>query len=438
MMKQLDEESFVWCKVGYEAYRNDDVLSLLLTKYSTMDDYTIYYTYNLNLESGKRMDQRDLIATLDIETRKGETAEDAVLRHIRKEAAYESDQYMKYLFESFFFNQAEVKERQEIYAQYLLMRMETIQEDHINLDLPMYLDGQGVLQVAVPVYVMADGGLYEHILSPMTEHARADRELSFDQAVSVTYRDGRMTVRIEENDWTVSAFASGNLEFGKEYEVHGVYKDYIDAAMLTIMNGEYAVPVFVSEDGMVSYLDLYSCAEAGYFCITEPVCGLTRVEAVTESNVYEVASALEQIIFEQSPDFSRVVMGLYEGEGFSTETTFYTDGETQYTDYYYLGFDMEHEGTFLYQDSNYDVGLYVGYEGKCTYLGMNENGMVFSYLLYEQTDGASGNAICGAFLERRRDEWTMEWREWADYMSLSGYALFGAGEEPRELQISAG
>lgn len=183
------------------------------------------------------------------------------------------------------------------------MRMETIQEDHINLDLPMYLDGQGVLQVAVPVYVMADGGLYEHILSPMTEHARADRELSFDQAVSVTYRDGRMTVRIEENDWTVSAFASGNLEFGKEYEVHGVYKDYIDAAMLTIMNGEYAVPVFVSEDGMVSYLDLYSCAEAGYFCITEPVCGLTRVEAVTESNVYEVASALEQIIFEQSPDF---------------------------------------------------------------------------------------------------------------------------------------
>ena len=162
------------------------------------------------------------------------------------------------------------------------------------------------------------------------------------------------------------------------------------------------------------------------------------MEAVTESNVYEVASALEQIIFEQSPDFSRVVMGLYEGEGCSTETTFYTDGETQYTDYYYLGFDMEHEGTFLYQDSNYDVGLYVGYEGKCTYLGMNENGMVFSYLLYEQTDGASGNAICGAFLERRRDEWTMEWREWADYMSLSGYALFGAGEEPRELQISAG
>ena len=441
VMKQLDEESFVWCKVGYEAYRNDDVLSLLLTKYSTMDDYTIYYTYNLNLESGKRMDQRDLIATLDIETRKGETAEDAVLRHIRKEAAYESDQYMKYLFESFFFNQAEVKERQEIYAQYLLMRIETIQEDHINLELPMYLDGQGVLQAAVPVYVMADGGLYEHILSPMTEHARADRELSFDQAVSVTYRDGRMTVRIEENDWTVSAFASGNLEFGKEYEVHGVYKDYIDAAMLTIMNGEYAVPVFVSEDGMVSYLDLYSCAEAGYFCITEPVCGLTRVEAVTESTVYEVASALEQIIFEQSPDFSRVVMGLYEGEGFSTETTFYTDGETQYTDYYYLGFDMEHEGTFLYQDSNYDVGLYVGYEGKCTYLGMNENGMVFSYLLYEQTDGASGNAICGAFLERRRDdwdEWTMEWREWADYMSLSGYALFGAGEEPIELQISAG
>lgn len=328
-----------------------------------------------------------------------------------------------------------------MYAQYLLMRMETLQEDNIHLGLPMYLDGQGVLQVAVPVYVMAGGGLYDHILSPMTEHDRADRELSFDQAVSVTYRDGRMTVRIDQSDWTNAAFGLGNLEFGKEYEVHGIYKDYTDAAMLPIMNGEYVVPVFISEDGMVSYLDLYSCAEAGYFCITEPVCGLTNVEAVTESSANEIAAALEQFIFEQSPDFSRVAMGLYEGEGFSTETTFPTDGGTQYTDSYYLGFDPEREGRFLYQISVDDVGIYFGYEGKCTYLGMNESGMIFACRLYEQTDGASGEAISGAFLERRRNDWnekTMEWREWADYRLLNGYDLFGTKGDPRELEISAG
>ena len=441
VMQQLDEESFAWNKVGYEAYRNGDILSLLVTKYSIMDDYTLHYTYNLNLESGKRMDQKELIETLDFETRKGESVEAAVLRHIRREAAYASDLDMKYFFESVFFNQSETQDKQEMYAQYLLMRMETLQEDNIHLGLPMYLDGQGILQVAVPVYVMAGGGLYDHILSPMTEHDRADRELSFDQAVSVTYRDGRMTVRIDQSDWTNAAFGLGNLEFGKEYEVHGIYKDYTDAAMLPIMNGEYVVPVFVSEDGMVSYLDLYSCAEAGYFCITEPVCGLTNVEAVTESSANEIAAALEQFIFEQSPDFSRVAMGLYEGEGFSTGTTFHTDGGTQYTDSYYLGFDSEREGRFLYQISVDDVGIYFGYEGKCTYLGMNESGMIFACLLYEQTDGASGEAISGAFLERRRNDWnekTMEWREWADYRLLNGYDLFGTEGDLRELEISAG
>ena len=441
VMQQLDEESLAWNKVGYEAYRNGDILSLLVTKYSIMDDYTLHYTYNLNLETGKRMDQKELIETLDFETRKGESVEAAVLRHIRREAAYASDLDMKYFFESVFFNQSETQDKQEMYAQYLLMRMETLQEDNIHLGLPMYLDGQGILQVAVPVYVMAGGGLYDHILSPMTEHDRADRELSFDQAVSVTYRDGRMTVRIDQSDWTNAAFGLGNLEFGKEYEVHGIYKDYTDAAMLPIMNGEYVVPVFVSEDGMVSYLDLYSCAEAGYFCITEPVCGLTNVEAVTESSANEIAAALEQFIFEQSPDFSRVAMGLYEGEGFSTETTFHTDGGTQYTDSYYLGFDSEHEGRFLYQISVDDVGIYFGYEGKCTYLGMNESGMIFACLLYEQTDGASGEAISGAFLERRRNDWnekTMEWREWADYRLLNGYDLFGTEGDLRELEISAG
>ena len=218
-------------------------------------------------------------------------------------------------------------------------------------------------------------------------------------------------------------------------------KNVRDAAMLPIMNGEYVVPVFISEDGMVSYLDLYSCAEAGYFCITEPVCGLTNVEAVTERSANEIAAALEQFIFEQSPDFSRVAMGLYEGEGFSTETTFPTDGGTQYTDSYYLGFDSEREGRFLYQISVDDVGIYFGYEGKCTYLGMNESGMIFACRLYEQTDGASGEAISGAFLERRRNDWnekTMEWREWADYRLLNGYDLFGTEGDPRELEISAG
>ncbi len=441
LTQELSEENFVWCRVEYEAYLNGDILSLLLTKHSIFEGDIRYYAYNLNMKTGRKMEQRDLIQSLEFETRQGESAEDAMLRYIRKAAAYQSDQEMQSFFESDYLGQTDTQELQYVYAWYLMMRMETLQEDNISLELPMYLNEQGELQVVVPVYVMAGAGVYDEILTPLEEHTSADRELRFDDAVTVSYEDGRMTVCIERNDWTESAFGTGNLEFGKEYEVDGVYKDYVDASILMIMYGEYVVPVFVSEDGMVSYLNLYSGAAAGYFCITEPVCGLTQIEAIAEGTTGEVASALEEMIFEQSPDFPSKVMGLYEGEGLSTETTFDTDSGTQYTDHYYFGFDMEREWICLYQDSNYDAGLYTTYEGKCTYLGMNEKGMVIAYSLYENTDTEPAGILNGAFLERRRgsyNEQTMEWRDWVDYRTLSGYDLFGAGNKERELDISVG
>ncbi len=441
LTQELSEENFAWCRVEYEAYLNGDILSLLLTKHSIFEGDIRYYAYNLNMKTGRKMEQRDLIQSLEFETRQGESAEDAMLRYIRKAAAYQSDQEMQSFFESDYHGQTDTQELQYMYAWYLMMRMETLQEDNISLELPMYLNEQGELQVVVPVYVMAGAGVYDEILTPLEEHTSADRELRFDDAVTVSYEDGRMTVCIERNDWTESAFGIGNLEFGKEYEVDGVYKDYVDASMLMIMYGEYVVPVFVSEDGMVSYLNLYAGAAAGYFCITEPVCGLTQIEAIAEGTSGEVAAALEEMIFEQSPDFPSKVMGLYEGEGLSTETTFDTDAGTQYTDHYYFGFDMEREWICLYQDSNYDAGLYTTYEGKCTYLGMNEKGMVIAYSLYENTDTEPAGILNGAFLERRRgsyNEQTMEWRDWVDYRTLSGYDLFGAGNKERELDISFG
>lgn len=441
LTQELSEENFVWCLVEYEAYLNGDILSLLLTKHSIFEGDIRYYAYNLNMKTGRKMEQRDLIQSLEFETRQGESAEDAMLRYIRKAAAYQSDQEMQSFFESDYHGQTDTQELQYMYAWYLMMRMETLQEDNISLELPMYLNEQGELQVVVPVYVMAGAGVYDEILTPLEEHTSADRELRFDDAVTVSYEGGRMTVCIERNDWTESAFGTGNLEFGKEYEVDGVYKDYVDASILMIMYGEYVVPVFVSEDGMVSYLNLYAGAAAGYFCITEPVCGLTQIEAIAEGTSGEVASALEEMIFEQSPDFPSKVMGLYEGEGLSTETTFDTDAGTQYTDHYYFGFDMEREWICLYQDSNYDAGLYTTYEGKCTYLGMNEKGMVIAYSLYENTDTEPAGILNGAFLERRRgsyNEQTMEWRDWADYRTLSGYDLFGTGSKERELDISVG
>ena len=484
-----------WIEVDYDSYLNGDTLSLVLTKSSNLDDYTEYYAYNLNLTDGTRMSAKELAKLLvrgvptdaddfdddddeadapsTLELQSGETAEAALLRVIRRAAAYEFDQSVRYMYDSDYYSSAGEAERQSLYAEFMKYRMQTLADDNITSDLPMYLDDDGELVVAVPVHVMAGGGLYSTELKPMQtiyqydassgrvlsgedwkdeledkrkagtgedviNAERRDLELSFDDAVFVNYEDGRMTVRIEQNDWTEAAFGVGSIDYGKEYEVDGVYKDYVSAELLTIMHGEHVVPTFVSNDGMIAYLDLYHGAWGGHFCLTEPACGIVNVEAIAEGNAGEIATALEKNMFGSSDTFSRTVMGLYENEGCATETTFDTDAGTSYTDSFYLGFDPNDPSKLLYQDACVDAEIYLNYEGRCTWLGMNGQGLVFCAEFYDKD---LGQMHYSSFQIRRMEELnekTDEWYEYMRYQHLGGYDLFGSDDEVRELSLAMG
>lgn len=485
-----------WIEVDYDSYLNGDTLSLVLTKSSNLDDYTEYYAYNLNLTDGTRMSAKELAQLLvrgvptdaddfddfdddeddappTLELRGGETAEAALLRVIRRAAAYEFDQSVRYMYDSDYYSSAGEDERQSLYAEFMKYRMQTLADDNITSDLPMYLDDDGELVVAVPVHVMAGGGLYRTELKPMQtiyqydassgrvlfgedwkdeledkrkagtgedviNAERRDLELSFDDAVFINYEDGRMTVRIEQNDWTEAAFGVGSIDYGKEYEVDGVYKDYVSAELLTIMHGEHVVPTFVSNDGMIAYLDLYHGAWGGHFCLIEPACGIVNVEAIGEGNAGEIAAALEKNMFGSSDTFSRTVMGLYENEGCATETTFDTDAGTSYTDSFYLGFDPNDPSKLLYQDACVDAEIYLNYEGRCTWLGMNGQGLVFCAEFYDKD---LGQMHYSSFQIRRVEELnekTDEWYEYMRYQHLGGYDLFGSDDEVRELSLVMG
>lgn len=481
-----------WIEVDYDSYLNGDTLSLVLTKSSNLDDYTEYYAYNLNLTDGTRMSAKELAKLLvrgvptaaeddddddeappTLELQGGETAEAALLRVIRRAAAYEFDQSVRYMYDSDYYSSASEAERQSIYAEFMKYRMQTLADDNITAELPMYLDDDGELVVAVPLHVMAGGGLYSTELRPMQtiyqydaasdrvlngedwadklEDAREagetldvmnaerrDLNLSFDDAVFINYEDGRMTVRIEQNDWTEAAFGVGSIEYGKEYAVDGVYKDYASAELLTIMHGEHVVPTFVSTDGMIAYLDLYHGAWGGHFCLTEPAYGIVNVEAIAEGNASAVATALEANMFGQNDTFARDVMGLYESEGCTTETSFDTDAGTSYTDRFYLGFDSDDPSKFLYQDACVDAEISLNYEGRCTWLGMNGQGLVFCVEFYDED---LGQMHYSSFQIRRVEELnekTDEWYEYMRYQHLGGYDLFGSDDEVRELSLAMG
>ncbi len=505
---QKADEYVGWIEVDYDSYLNGDTLSLVLTKSSNLDDYTEYYAYNLNLTDGTRMSAKELAKLLvrgvptdaddfddarddddddaddardfddddappTLELRGGETSEAALLRVIRRAAAYEFDQSVRYMYDSDYYSSAGEAERQSLYAEFMKYRMQTLADDNITSELPMYLDDDGELVVAVPIHGMAGGGLYNCELKPMQtiyqydassgrvlsgedwkdeledkrkagtgedviNAGRRDLTLSFDDAVFVNYEDGRMTVRIEQNDWTEAAFGVGSIDYGKEYEVDGVYKDYVSAELLTIMHGEHVVPTFVSNDGMIAYLDLYHGAWGGHFCLTESACGIVNVEAIGEGNAGEIAAALEKNMFGQSDTFARDVMGLYENEGCTTETSFDTDAGTSYTDSFYLGFDPNDPSKFLYQDACVDAEIYLNYEGRCTWLGMNGQGLVFCVEFYDED---LGQMHYSSFQIRRVEELnekTDEWYEYMRYQHLGGYDLFGSDDEVRELSLAMG
>ena len=500
-----------WIEVDYDSYLNGDTLSLVLTKSSNLDDYTEYYAYNLNLTDGTRMSAKELAKLLvrgvptdaddfddfdddddeddappTLELQNGETAEAALLRVIRRAAAYEFDQSVRYMYDSDYYSSAGEAERQSLYAEFMKYRMQTLADDNITSELPMYLDDDGELVVAVPIHGMAGGGLYSTELKPMQtiyqydassgrvlsgedwedkleaarkagtdedvktakrkagtgedviNTERRDLTLSFDDAVFVNYEDGRMTVRIEQNDWTEAAFGVGSIDYGREYEVDGVYKDYASAELLTIMHGEHVVPTFVSTDGMIAYLDLYHGAWGGHFCLTEPAYGIVNVEAIVEDNASAIATALETNMFGQSDTFARDVMGLYENEGCTTETSFDTDAGTSYTDSFYLGFDPNDPSKFLYQDTCVDAEIDLNYEGRCTWLGMNGQGLVFCAEFYDKD---LGQMHYSSFQIRRVEELnekTDEWYEYMRYQHLGGYDLFGSDDEVRELSLVKG
>ena len=485
---QKADDYIGWIEVDYDSYLNGDTLSLVLTKSSNLDDYTEYYAYNLNLTDGTRMSAKELAKLLvrgvpteddddeappTLELQGGETAEAALLRVIRRAAAYEFDQSVRYMYDSDYYSGASEDERQGIYAEYMKYRMQTLADDNITAEIPMYLGDDGELVVAVPIHGMAGGGLYSTELRPMQtiyqydaasdrvlngeawadklEDAREagetldvmnaerrDLNLSFDDAVFINYEDGRMTVRIEQNDWTEAAFGVGSIEYGKEYEVDGVYKDYASAELLTIMHGEHVVPTFVSTDGMIAYLDLYHGAWGGHFCLTEPAYGIVNVEAIAEGNASAIATALETNMFGQSDTFARDVMGLYENEGCTTETSFDTDAGTSYTDRFYLGFDPDDPSKFLYQDACVDAEISLNYEGRCTWLGMNGQGLVFCVEFYDEDLGQMHYSTFQIRRVEELNEKTDEWYEYMRYQHLGGYDLFGSDDEVRELSLAMG
>ena len=145
--KSIIEKDYDYYKVRYDAYLNDSLLSLnLITDYP--DDSFFYQTYNIDISTGKRVDNLDLIKS------KNYTSE-SFLEDLKVAVENEVEERYGKMKDDFMGSENEPQS-------YLYILSHTLND--CSIDLPMYVDKDGVINVIIGVYAPAGAEKYSRII----------------------------------------------------------------------------------------------------------------------------------------------------------------------------------------------------------------------------------------------------------------------------------
>lgn len=139
-LANMEEElSQSWARIGYEAFVNGDVLSLLIVK-ETVYDLTEYHVYNLDLSTGKQLTREGLLEKLAVSEADFKAAAETAVektfvnRYGEKEKSYDQDFYQEQLDRS--------------------LSKENLEKTEI------YLDAEGKAVLVADIYAMAGATSY--------------------------------------------------------------------------------------------------------------------------------------------------------------------------------------------------------------------------------------------------------------------------------------
>lgn len=449
-------DTFWISNVSYEWYQTNDVISIVIKNSAYFEDYVTYVIYNYDIKNGISLENDALLE-------KAGYTKEQFLEEMKRAAAYASDEQMAYYFDWQSESESEYYEDdvQSMYVMLLRMRSLTISSDRVNMNIPMYMDETGTLKAVVNLEVAAGSGTIPVILEPVKASTKQMSD-QFMDSVFVEGNEKEITIQFKDTQWEQRCFSNTAIETGKSYTIHGALKNYVDCKFA--LTGNMIVPylVLLSDDGMISYVDLEACARADYFCVTEPMMGCTNVKAL-EYDAYDGEDMEIQGVFLIKEDeskigisdllyttvclrydgFGRECLNLYEQEGYNASCYHTVATGGGYESNYYLGFDFEYPSRFLFQEYLPDVDLSMRYEGYLNYLGMDEEGLIVELYLDELNDEMIEEAdyINGVYRFVKHPSWNAELEYFDDSATmlwLSGTDLFDSGKEAVVLNVSCG
>lgn len=427
-------DSTGWFQTNYDCYWNDSIASIVIYSTGYYDNETKYNVYNYDFATGKQVSNEDLFAL------KGITGE-KFAENVRRAAVYTLDREMGNFFEyempltedELWYADVVGEEVQHMYGDYLLARAKTIHMDNIDEYLPVYLDEQGELQAVTHLYNMSMYGEVTDILSPI-EWVNNDVKVYCGDLLQVVSKDDGIYLTIYRDDWSDDMYEQfPTFEFAKEYKINGLYKNYKDARISWVGNGRQPYILLLSDDGMISYVDVWEGIASEYFCAVEPLWGLANLKSFSEESEYRIAAvshdgmlvdvedALYMMLNCRYIDFEKNMLNLGNVARYSATVNHKTSGQ-----------DIEYEEMIGFTDDKYHMFVRESYkaddykggsqEGYITFSGMNEKGMVYCFSLVGEEGELRGTMALNVY-----SFWNEDYEDFVDGAEavwLGGFDIF--------------
>ncbi|MGM9624085.1 MAG: hypothetical protein ACI3XM_00125 [Eubacteriales bacterium] len=371
--------------ITYESFRSGNLLCLVLKCTYFNGTFEEYGTYSYDTVKGLRLTNEDILQIIGI-------SQEQYLYAVRCAAA-------KCYDDAYFSFQGEW-DTDIVPGDYQLLRCRTLSEKNVTLDLPLYLDQDGVFHTIAAIGCHTGTDWRYQILTPDPETDTAETETDASLGYLAVTRQGR-TVKLRFNETEGSSGIpetdgyTFHIPYNTEFSVNGLYDDYVRIFCAAVGASEQPYVFLLTKEGRVDYLDVMMCLQYGYFCAGGPLLGVENVtDFVVDADedgllcAYAITGDGERISLQEL-----IIRNQRSMEGCFSGEWNYTITADEDIDAESVWLEVDEEGNFDLTCYRAEQNERMTFHGFLTYLGMTEDGAVYAYNLWGL--GSNGPGLWG-------------------------------------------
>lgn len=417
-----------YADISWQSHWNGSLLSLSLRLTSWASDITSHEVYHYDFASGEQLSNAQVLDRFDV-------SEEDFVAALRRAAAQKFDSiYAPWDTPGL---SPDSENFGSMCIELNMLRAWTIAEENLSMgDALFFPNGDGTFTVFQLIGSPAGAGQYYEELrvqpgakehrgsAPQSEYAFVTAHLT-DDGAAVRF------VRQEDGMFDSEEYRSYvGFSYNTDYPIAACYGEYRDIFVGTFGNGMSLYVFLLTKDGTVEYADIFGGFENGLLCSGGPLYGLHDIVGFENGergggyeegyqSVYAVDKNGERY------DLAGRITPMADAMPFSIAGDWYAevrhgvDGGGSYTDSYLLSFS-ENGFTSIENFMEDMEDLSINYGGYCSYLGMNEQGMIYCFNLCNSNDDVRN----GAFALDLSDIWS----DSLTISPVSGVNLFDAPE----------